>query len=103
MRAGEAVTGEGVERARNLGGVVCEILNSVPLDALVVFGGDTAAGIVHALGNPPIFPVREVVPGVALSRLPAAGLECLITKAGGFGAADILSRLRELLTKERCE
>jgi uncharacterized protein YgbK (DUF1537 family) len=69
----------------------------------MVFGGDTAAGILRALGDPPIFPVREVVPGVALSRLPAAGLECLITKAGGFGAADILSRLRELLTKERCE
>jgi uncharacterized protein YgbK (DUF1537 family) len=103
LRAGEAATGEGVERARNLGVVVREILNRAPLDALVVFGGDTAAGIVHALRGPPIYPVREVVPGVALSRLPAAGLECLITKAGGFGAADILSRLRELLTKECCE
>ena len=90
--------GEGPQRARAVGRIVREVLNRTELDALIVFGGDTAFGIVEAVAKPPLFPVREMMPGVPLSRL---GRLCLITKAGGFGGVDVLPELRILLSKER--
>jgi D-threonate/D-erythronate kinase len=73
---------------------VRRVLESGRPDALVVFGGDTAFGILDALGRPAIHPVREIVPGVPLSRV--GGLH-LITKAGGFGPPDVLARIREII------
>jgi uncharacterized protein YgbK (DUF1537 family) len=64
--------------------------------ALIVFGGDTAFGILDALGRPAIHPVLEILPGVPLSR--TGGL-FLVTKAGGFGPPDVLVRIREIMGK----
>ncbi len=98
LRADETMTGAGLARARNLGRAVREILDHVDVDALIVFGGDTAAGILDALGSPPLYPVREVMSGIPVSRLRHL---CLVTKAGGFGGVDVLPKLRILLRKER--
>jgi uncharacterized protein YgbK (DUF1537 family) len=65
------------------------------MDALVVFGGDTAFGIHKALGGQPFEVWGEVLPGVPLSR---SGDLFWITKAGGFGAADVLCGIRRILT-----
>lgn len=86
------VEGEGIERALQVGKMVREILSRTAFDALAVFGGDTAAGILEAMGNPVLYPLREIVPGVPLSR--TAGFPLWITKAGGFGPVDLLARLR---------
>lgn len=64
------------------------------LDALAVFGGDTAFALVRALRETRLEPIGEILPGVAVST---AGRLTLITKAGGFGAPDLLPRLRDLL------
>lgn len=82
-RAGQ--TGEGVRRR----------IEASPVDALVVFGGDTAFGIHRALGGRPFEVWGEVLPGVPLSR---CGDLFWVTKAGGFGAPDILCDLRRALT-----
>ncbi len=87
-----AVEGTGLERARQVGRLTRDILDRVTPDALVIFGGDTAVGILEALGNPVLYPVREIVPGVPLSRAAAAPV--WITKAGGFGPVDLLAGLR---------
>ncbi len=63
-------------------------------DGAIVFGGDTAYRITTALGSPPLAPLGEVLAGVPVSR---CGASWLVTKAGGFGAPDLLCRLRELL------
>ncbi len=75
-------------------------------DAVAVFGGDTAFAILQASSGPPLHPLGEVLPGVPLSRIGAAGsgrhnrgLErFLITKAGGFGPVDLLPALKAVLS-----
>ena len=67
-------------------------------DALAVFGGDTALAVLGALGCEEVRPYGEIVPGAPVSRIRVEGREItLITKAGGFGAVDILATIRRLL------
>jgi uncharacterized protein YgbK (DUF1537 family) len=65
-------------------------------DGAVVFGGDTAYRILSARDFPPLAPLGEILPGVPVTR---CGDSWLVTKAGGFGAPDLLCRLRELLAQ----
>jgi uncharacterized protein YgbK (DUF1537 family) len=95
--------------AKEIGRAVRRILCQANVNAVVVFGGDTAFGVLEALGCSDIEALHELVPGVPLSRillswLPARTLQgsrnlYLITKAGGFGPPDVLYRIRELLTE----
>ena len=89
---------------KNLGGTVRRILCQASVDALVIFGGDTAFGVVEALECADLEALAELVPGVPLSRLPAPAPQgpqelYLITKAGGFGPPDVLCKIRALLTE----
>ncbi len=63
-------------------------------DGAIVFGGDTAYRILAARDFPALAPLGEILPGVPVTR---CGDSWLVTKAGGFGAPDLLCRLRELL------
>ncbi len=67
-------------------------------DAVFVIGGDTAFAFLEALGSPPVYPICEVAPGVPASRIGGCGDLLLITKAGGFGDADLLRTLEQKLT-----
>ena len=101
-------TQDGAEFARRVGAMVGEVLKSVKLDTLVVFGGDTLFGITCALGSPPLRCLGEVLPGVPASLIAPAlpgfppdrenGL-LLVSKAGGFGDVDVIMRIRERLTE----
>lgn len=82
------------ETAARTGKIVRDLVCKARLDCLIVFGGDTAYGIVQALGESILVPVRELFPGVPLSRM---GDLKLVTKAGGFGPVDLLPKIRELL------
>ncbi len=100
-----------LKTARRAGRAVLDVLRRVELDALVVFGGDTAYAVIDAIGSPPVQPMGEVFPGVPLGRIAAAALRTrigerardlyLVTKAGGFGSVDVLTELRKLLMKAR--
>jgi uncharacterized protein YgbK (DUF1537 family) len=95
--------------ARHIGNIVVDILKRVPFDALVIFGGDTAYGIVEALGNPVIYPLRELMEGVPASTVHACDCPTslghrdrdltIITKAGGFGPPTVLSSIRTALSE----
>jgi uncharacterized protein YgbK (DUF1537 family) len=91
----EGLSGGGVDRALRTGEHVHELLTKSPMDAVVVFGGDTAFGIHHAFGAPAFDSYDEVYPGVPLSR---CGDLFWITKAGGFGDRDLLCEIRRRLT-----
>jgi uncharacterized protein YgbK (DUF1537 family) len=84
------------EAAAVIGHAVARRLDAADIDTLMVFGGDTAFGILKALGNPPLEPLGEVVTGVPLSRVVGRNLT-LITKAGGFGGESLIDRVRESL------
>lgn len=88
-----AANGDGMARAAQTGVLISQVLHSY--EAVIVFGGDTAYGIHSALGSEPFDPFSELLPGVPLSR--SKGIYW-ITKAGGFGAADILCDIRRRLT-----
>ena len=65
---------------------------------LTVFGGDTLAAMVRALGWSGLLPQDEILPGVTTSEV--AGREgefLLITKAGGFGQENVLPQIRDAL------
>lgn len=85
--------GAGIERALATGEHVRAL--ALGLDAMIVFGGDTAFGIHKAFGAPPFEPYRDILPGVPLSR---CGDLYWITKAGGFGPPEILRDIRRILT-----
>ena len=85
----------GLDRAGQTGERVRRLIANSPVDALVVFGGDTVFGIHRALGGQPFEAWCEVLPGVPLSR---CGDLFWVTKAGGFGAPDILCSIRRALT-----
>jgi uncharacterized protein YgbK (DUF1537 family) len=82
--------------AAAIGRAVARRLRASDIDAVLVFGGDTAFGIMKALGSPPLEPVGEVVTGVPVSRVVGRNLT-LITKAGGFGEESLIGRVRETL------
>jgi D-threonate/D-erythronate kinase len=73
-----------------------DILSSVTMDNMIVFGGDTAFGITRALGVSCFEPIGEIMKGVPVSRMLGTQHH-IVTKAGGFGDDDILLRLAELL------
>lgn len=75
---------------------VIRCLESSGADCVMVFGGDTAFGILKALGSPPLEPLGEVVTGVPVSRVIGRNLT-LITKAGGYGDESLIFRVREAL------
>ena len=62
--------------------------------SLVVFGGDTLAGISKANRWSGFVPRDEPLPGVALSEVPESHL-VVLSKPGGFGSDDVLLKLRE--------
>jgi uncharacterized protein YgbK (DUF1537 family) len=59
---------------------------------LVVFGGDTLAAIAAASGWTAFRPLTELLPGVALVQVCEADAPMLLTKAGGFGPLDFMTR-----------
>jgi uncharacterized protein YgbK (DUF1537 family) len=78
------------------GRLVRGLLEDDEIDAVMIFGGDTAFGILEALGCPALEPIGEILPGVAVSRVKGRSLH-LITKAGGFGEEDLIYRTKQLL------
>lgn len=63
-------------------------------DTLIIFGGDTARGVLHRLDDPVLHPLGEILPGVPVSLFEHEGRRrVLISKAGGYGAPDLLLRL----------
>jgi uncharacterized protein YgbK (DUF1537 family) len=84
------------EVARQTGIYVRNIVEARNYDAIMVFGGDTAFGVLTAFGNADLYPIGEIVPGVPVTRF---GSRWLITKAGGFGGLDVIRQIRLALEK----
>lgn len=106
--AGDAPTGRRTSGAppdlavaQAVGALVRDVMGRTFPSTLVLFGGDTAHGVVDALGIGSFRPVREFAQGVAVSHADHAGRRLhLVTKAGGFGGPDLLSQILESAGKE---
>jgi D-threonate/D-erythronate kinase len=89
--------------AANLGLVARRILTQQRVEAVVVFGGDTLAGFIEALGQPALFPRRELLPGIPISELENCDGLFVVSKAGGFGATAEITRIAGLLREEAAQ
>ena len=80
------------EVAARFGRTVAKRVAACGARTLVASGGDTALGILRALGVPHIRVEGEVEPGMPWSSIKPAGLPpiVLVTKSGGFGGPDAL-------------
>ena len=86
--------------ARHAAQVTEQAIRLAEPDCLVVFGGDTVFAILRELGVSEAEPVAEILPGTASSTISLDGRRMLlVTKAGGFGGPDTLTRIREILEK----
>ena len=85
--------------ARNMGRLVGRILELSDFGSCFVVGGDTALGVLQAIGCTTLMLNCELLPGVASARIQTAGRTInLITRAGAFGPPDailtVINRLR---------
>lgn len=81
--------------ARHLAAAAARILERATPDLVAVTGGDTAYALIHAL-HPRRFDLAGApADGLALGRLVLDDVRslALLTKAGGFGEADLLTAL----------
>ncbi len=76
--------------------IVSAVLDQAQLKTLVVFGGDTLAAIAVARGWTAFRPQAELLPGVPLVEVCGQDELMLLTKAGGFGTADLIAKLLAL-------
>lgn len=85
---------------RSIGLLVRGIMQRIQIGTLIIFGGDTALGIVKQLNCKTIQPGYELLPGIPISFIKSSLFRGpLITKAGGFGnektLIDIITYIEE--------
>lgn len=89
--------------AARLGELAARLVMDCRAAGVVATGGDGASAVLEALGASGIALVDEVTGGMPLGTLtggPAAGLP-VVTKAGGFGAPDVLTRAVKAVRERR--
>lgn len=97
LMAPEETASDAAQVAKRLAAAALELQDSVPLDAIIVFGGDTAAELLRALRVQSVRPIGELLPGVPLSSIDRSPPLLLVTKAGGFGEPTTLDQIRDRL------
>jgi hypothetical protein len=86
--------------AERTGEIVRRLLINAGFKTLIVFGGDTLAGIARACGWGGFIPLTEVGPGITVAR-PIASEVTAISKAGGFGDPDAIEKIRGFVERGR--
>lgn len=89
--------------ARRLGALGAELVRATNAAGVIATGGDGASQVLGALGATGIALVDEVTGGVPLGTLTGGGSAGLpvVTKAGGFGAEDVLVRAARAIRERR--
>ena len=89
-----------VRIAGGIGQLVEELLASSSVGTLLLTGGDTLLQCMNSVGIHELEPICELERGVVLARFGCNGCtRYVITKSGGFGAADLLTKLAERIKK----
>jgi len=87
-------SGQGERVARGLARVAARAVRGWRPARLLMSGGLTAAAVCEAAGIPALRLIREVAPGLVASKANGpAGAFLVLTKPGGFGSKDALSRI----------
>lgn len=85
--------------ASELAQIADAVRHQTPVEALVMFGGETSGTVLQTLDIPFAQPWSDVLPGVPVSRIHWDGkTRWLVTKAGAFGEPGLLADLYQRLT-----
>ena len=83
-----------------LANITEEIHNRIGLNTFIIFGGDTLFKIIEKLKIEYLEPVGEIETGVAVSKAKIVEKELVfITKAGGFGNIDIVTKITDFMER----
>jgi len=86
--------------AEIMGKILKALLDQGTDATLLITGGDTLLAGMNRLGQEELIPIREITPGVVLSRIRYGGNTYnLLSKSGGFGTKELLSQLQEIICK----
>jgi uncharacterized protein YgbK (DUF1537 family) len=86
--------------AEALGEAAARAIRGVPLQGLILTGGDTAKAVCRRLGVHGVRLLRELEPGVPLGRLSGPDEIYAVTKAGAFGTPETLIKAKRALKGE---
>lgn len=82
----------------SLGMVVCALLKDMSQTTLMVVGGDTLTGLMQQMNVQELVPICETLKGVVCSEFVKDGRTVrMLSKSGGFGEADLLTKLADIL------
>ncbi|MGL4653849.1 four-carbon acid sugar kinase family protein [Cetobacterium sp.] len=80
--------------SNNTGELIADLLLEYDLKNIIVFGGDTLAGILKKISCDSIIPLKEIIPGVVFTKALVGDKSInIITKAGGFGDEDVIEKI----------
>ena len=81
--------------ADNTGRLVTNIIKENGVRNLIVFGGDTLIGILKNIECEYIIPIKEILPGVVFTKVVLKNKSFInvITKAGGFGEKNLITKV----------
>lgn len=100
--AAHGMTTEDVRKAvsRSIGYLVSRLFPDPNLGTLLITGGDTLLQCMDYMDIREIEPLREMAPGVVLSRFHYQGYtRYVISKSGGFGKEDLLITLSQMIAQ----
>ncbi|UFT98787.1 four-carbon acid sugar kinase family protein [Radiobacillus kanasensis] len=86
-----------------LGDIARIIVDEFQISHLILTGGDTARKVCIALGTKEFRILDEIESGIPIGLLPYKRELVAITKAGGFGSADVLVHAAKFLRGEEIE
>ena len=103
---GERLSGEEISRrlgiSRAVGCLVSSLFSDPNVGTILITGGDTLLQCMKYMGVDQVDPVRELSPGVVLSRVTYQGCtRCVLTKSGGFGQETLVTDLARLLAGQK--
>jgi D-threonate/D-erythronate kinase len=84
-----------------IGHTAADLIFTMPIDGLILTGGDTAAAVFRRLGVTSIKLAGEVEPGIPFGMISTPRPMAVVTKAGGFGSLDTLSNAVAVLRNPR--
>ncbi|KPK83540.1 MAG: hypothetical protein AMS27_12530 [Bacteroides sp. SM23_62_1] len=100
---GDQISGEVFSKAASfLGRLLACVLKEAHFGALIIIGGDTLMAMVRQMHINAISPLKEVLPGVALSKILISNRPLLlVTRPGGYGKQDNLKKIITYLNSIR--
>lgn len=95
LTAPARIEADPVALAARFGCEASTLVRAASAKTILCSGGDTAAAVMDALGARQLVPEYELDPGIPVARIEGADGLRLITKSGGFGDPDVLSRIAQ--------